>query len=299
MISVLIPVYNYSIIPLVEELHKQLEASKTIYEIIVWDDASTETFYLQNKIINHVPNIHHFRSDSNLGSIKTRQLLYEKSLFNWLLYVDADVIPKSPNFIQNYLDLIPKDYDAVYGGCSYGKEAPKNEMLLRWKYGRSKEEVDAKIRNQKPYKNVFSSNFMIKRSVFSLINSKIEDTGYGFDNYFGALLKANEINVFHINNEVYHLGIESSEYFLSKTKQAVDNLLKLHLEGKMKIHDNSLLHLFTTLKASKLCGLFSKIYKNSHKKMESNLMGENPSIARLQLYKISYMCFRYKNHKSA
>ena len=298
MISVLIPVYNYSIIPLVEELHKQLEASKTIYEIIVWDDASSEAFNLQNKIINHVPNIHYFRSESNYGRTKTRQLLYKKSLFNWLLYVDADVIPKSTEFIQNYLNLIPKGYDAIYGGYAYGKVAPKNNKLLRWTYGSAKEEVDADIRNQKPYKITISGNFMIKRTIFTLINSKIEDSGYGFDYYFGALLKANQIKVLHINNEVYHLGVEPSDHFLSKTKQAVDTLLNLYQNGKITSHDNSLLHVFTTLKMSKLCGLFSTIYKTSHKKMERNLMGANPSIARLQLYKISYMCFKYQNHKS-
>ncbi|MEO5788697.1 glycosyltransferase family 2 protein, partial [Gelidibacter sp.] len=234
----------------------------------------------------------------NYGRTKTRQLLYEKSVFNWLLYLDADVLPKSQEFIQNYLNLTSKGYDAVYGGCAYGNIPPKESMLLRWKYGRAKEEVDANIRNQKPYKIVVSGNFMIKRSVFSLINSKIVDSGYGFDMYFGALLKANQIKVFHINNEVYHLGVESSTQFLSKTKEAVNTLLNLYQNGKITSHDNSLLHLFISLKKSKLCGLFSTIYKKSHKRMERNLLGKNPSIARFQLYKISYMCFKYKNHNS-
>ncbi|MEO8773836.1 MAG: glycosyltransferase [Gelidibacter sp.] len=298
MISVLIPVYNYTIIPLVEELHKQLEASKVTYEIIVWDDASSEAFHLQNKIINHVPNIHYFRSESNYGRTKTRQLLYKKSLFDWLLYLDADVLPKKPEFIQNYLNIIPKNYDAVYGGVAYGKIAPKDNMLLRWKYGSNKEEVDAKIRNKKPYKIVVSGNFMIKRTIFTSINSKIEDPGYGFDNYFGALLKADQIKVFHINNEVYHLGVETNEQFLTKTKEAVDTLLRLYKDRKITTHNNSLLHLFKTLKTSKTLSLFSTIYKKNHQKMERNLLGKNPSIALFQLYKISYMCFKYKNHNS-
>ena len=298
MISVLIPVYNYTIIPLVEELYKQLQASKVTYEIIVWDDGSSEAFNLQNKIINHVPNIHYFRSETNYGRTKTRQLLYKKSLFDWLLYLDADVLPKHPEFIQNYLNTIPENYDAIYGGYAYGKIAPKDSMLLRWKYGSAKEEVDAKIRNEKPYKIVISGNFMIKRSVFSSLNSEIEDSGYGFDNYFGTLLKAHQVKVFHINNEVYHLGIESSELFLSKTKEAVDTLLHLYQNGKIRTHDNGLLHLFTSLKNKKLYGFFSAIYKRSRQKMERNLLGKNPSIALMQLYKISYMCFKYQTHKS-
>lgn len=297
MISVLIPVYNYHIIPLVEDLHKQLEASKVIYEIIVWDDASSEFFDLQNRVINTVPNIHYHKSQQNNGRTKTRQLLYEKSLFKWLLYLDADVIPKSSEFIQTYLNLIPKDYDAVYGGYTYGKTIPSNQTLLRWKYGTAKEEVAAKIRNKKPYKVVVSGNFMIKRTVFSTLNSKIKSAGYGFDNYFGALLKSNNIQVLHINNEVYHLGIESNEQFLEKTKNAVITLLNLYQEDKISVHDNSLLHLFIRLKTAKLCGSFGFIYKKLHKKIERNLLGKNPSIIQFQLYKILYMCFKYKNNR--
>lgn len=295
MISVLIPTYNQSVIPLVEALHKQLKASKTTYEIIVWDDGSTDTFHLQNQTITQVGHIYYFRSEDNLGSTATRRLLYKKSLYDWLLYVDADVMPKSDQFVQTYLDLIPKDYDAIYGGSAYAQVRPPDTMLLRWAYGNAKECIDAGIRNQIPYKNINSANFLIKRSVFSTINPDLEGSGYGFDLYFGALLKAHQIKVHHINNEVYHLGIESSERFLEKTRAAIDNLLHLYQEGKMKVHDNSLLHAFTRLKALGLCSMFSFYFKRNRKAMELNLLGKNPSISLFQRYKLFYMCFKYKN----
>lgn len=295
MISVLIPTYNYSVIPLVEELHKQLEASKCIYEIIVWDDGSSETFDLQNRIINHVPNIHYFRSEEHLGSTKTRQLLYKKSVFNWLLFIDADVMPKSPEFIKTYLNLIPKDYDAIFGGYTYGKVAPKDDMVLQWKYGISKEKTHGNIANSNSYKVIVSSNFMIKRSVFTAINPNIEKLGFGFDNYFGTLLKENKAKVFHIHNEVYHLGITSNERFLEKTKLAISNLLDLYQDRKINIHDNSLLNTFIRLKTMGMSGIYSLIYKKLRLKMERHLCGKNPSLRLFKFYKITYMCFKSRN----
>lgn len=295
MISVLIPTYNYSVIALVEELHKQLEASKTIYEIIVWDDASTETFHLQNRIINHVPNIHYFRSEDHFGKPHTRQLLYKKSVFNWLLYVDADVMPKSPSFIQDYLDLIPKDYDVVYGGCAYAKIVPPESMRLHWAYGNAEEDLPAQTRNQKPYQYTNSNNFLIKRSVFSAINTELSNSKSNLDAYFGTLLKHQALKVKHVDNDVYHLGIVSNAKFLETIKTSLDQLLQLHLEGKITAADNHLLHKFKRLKSFGLCWFYSRRYEKSHKQLEENFLGPKPSISKLRHYKILYLCYQYKN----
>lgn len=290
MISVLIPVHNYSTLTLVEELYKQLKERKTIFEIIVWDDASTEAFTLQNKVVNHLPEVHYLKSNVYYGRTQSLKSLYDRSLFDWLLFIDPDVMPKYAEYIQNYLNLIPKNYDVVYGGISYIKEAPKKSMLLRWTYGRS-QDIDATIRNQKPYKTISSGNLMIKRNVFSSINSEIKDLGNASDAYFAKLLKAHEFNVFHTNNEVYHLGIESNKHFISETKETIDTLVKLYKEDKITADDNSLLDTYLSLKKFMLNGLVGTIYKRSHQKMERNLTEKDPSMKLLQLYKISYMCY--------
>ena len=159
-----------------------------------------------------------------------------------------------------------------------------------------KEEVSAEIRNKNSYKHVVSANMLIKKEVFININSTVNFKGYGLDNFFGSQLKQNHNSIFHINNEVYHLGIEKSIDYINKKEQAADTLLRLVKENKITKHSNSLLRLFLTLKRFGLTGIPAFIYKKYSISLKENLTGNNPSTKLLQLYRISYMCYSYKNN---
>ncbi|MEM6516283.1 MAG: glycosyltransferase, partial [Bacteroidota bacterium] len=176
MISVLIPVYNYDIISLVGELHRQLIELKIEFEIICWDDASKNIFQKSNQKIEIREKVTYRSSKKNLGRNSTRQLLAETAKFDWLLFLDADVLPKSNLFIKTYLKFVEPDYSAVYGGICYDKQNPSSEFALRWTYGSMKEVVKAKTRNKKPYKHTVSANFLIYKPIFLKLNSKIEQS---------------------------------------------------------------------------------------------------------------------------
>ncbi|TDY14231.1 glycosyltransferase family 2 protein [Meridianimaribacter flavus] len=293
MISVLIPIYNYNIVDLVNRLHSQLTKVNVAFEIICIDDASKESYTKKNLQINNLPYTNLIVSEVNNGRVKTRQLLSSKAKFEWLLFLDADVLPKSDDFISKYLEFLNKEYKAIYGGFAYYKTTPEPQFMLRWKYGKKHEEVDAQIRNRTPYKVIISANFLITKTCFNHIHLKIKDEGYGFDNYFGALLKENNISVYHINNEVYHLGIEKSDTYLTKKELAAETLLKLDQENKNIKHDNNLLALFLNLKRFYLHYIFALFFKLFKKIMRQNLLSNNPSITLLQTYRISYMCYKY------
>ncbi|WP_299224823.1 glycosyltransferase family 2 protein [uncultured Psychroserpens sp.] len=292
MLSVLVPVYNYNIVALVTHIHTQLQLNNIVFEIICFDDGSTTEIVNTNLNISNLDFANYIISKENHGRASARQLLAKKATYSWLLFVDADVMPKSELYIHNYLQHIDHGYEAIYGGFAYEKKPPKLEHKLRWSYGKRYEQILAKHRNKKPYKVIISANFMIKKSVFLNINSQIEQKGYGFDNFFGALLKANSIKVLHIDNEVYHLGIETSSTYLQKTEKAVDTLLSLHKANRIKTHQNSLLNLFIVLKQYKLHYLFSSVYKQFKGTITTNLLSKQPKIKLLQLYKISYMCYK-------
>ena len=52
MLSILIPVYNYNVVPLVLELHKQCLECEIDFEILCQDDASNSELNEENEIIN-------------------------------------------------------------------------------------------------------------------------------------------------------------------------------------------------------------------------------------------------------
>ncbi len=295
MISVLIPVYNSNIAALVSNIHTQLQLCNIPFEIICMDDASTSDIINKNDSISNLGFTTYLKSKENLGRTNARQYLSEKANYKWLLFLDADVMPKTELFISNYLKSIDSDYDAIYGGFAYPEKIPDSDYMLRWTYGKTHEQIPARERNKRPYKVIISANFMIKKLVFTDINSQIRQKGYGFDNFFGALLKMKEIKVFHIDNEVYHLGIETSDVYLRKKEKAADTLLSLHNANKIGNHQNDLLHVFIKLKRYRLHSIFSMVYKLFKKPLQHNLLSSNPSMKLLQLYRISYMCFKDLN----
>ncbi|MCB0383688.1 MAG: glycosyltransferase family 2 protein, partial [Psychroserpens sp.] len=250
MLSVLIPVYNYNIVALVSEIHKQLQLSAIPFEIICLDDASTE-YVEDNKEISNLSYTTYNVSNGNKGRTATRQELANLAKYEWLLFLDSDVIPKTESFISTYTSYLNSNYHAIYGGYAYRNEQP-DDNNIRWAYGKSKEEVASEIRNKKPYKVVISGNFMINKPLFLEINSKITEKGYGYDNYFGAILKELHARALHIDNEVYHLGLESNSKFLNKTEEAINTLLNLFNTKRIDVTDNDLLQVFKTLKKWKL-----------------------------------------------
>ncbi|TNJ43578.1 glycosyltransferase [Tamlana fucoidanivorans] len=292
MLSILIPTYNYNISPLVKEIHSQCTKLNIEFEIICFNDNSTK-FNLENQeTCLSLTNTQLITSKENLGRIQARQTLANKSNYRWLLFLDADVIPKSHQFIQNYFDKINTGYEALFGGFAYEKETPENNSILRWKYGKKYEQVDAKKRNLKPHQLIISANFLILKEIFLKINSQIGRKSYGLDNYFASLLKQHKTKVLHLNNEVYHRGLESSQTYLNKSEECIDTLLWAYKQNKMPAHDNKLLTMFLVFKKFKLHHGMSYFYKAFKRRMTHNLVSSNPNIQLLQVYKLSYICYK-------
>lgn len=288
MISILIPAYNYNISKLITQIHQQLSSNLTPFEIIIFEDGSNQ--FINNN--NNLKNTTVIVNKENIGRVKARQKLASLANYNWLLFLDADVLLTLDTFIIKYLKSIKQDYDVVFGGFAYYKSPPNEEYLLRWKYGKTKEQIPAIKRNKKPYKVIISANFMIKKTVFSNINKHIEDNkSYGFDNYFGALLQQNKVKVLHIDNPVYHIGIEKNDIYLKKKELAASTLLFFYNSKYFNNNNsNDLLKIFTKLKRIKLVWFFSLLYRFFGSKMKQKLTSNKPTISLLQFYRICFMC---------
>ncbi len=295
MISILIPIYNYNISNLVNIVHEQAIKTNVKFEIICFDDKSKNYINENKAAINSLKHAKIILSEKNVGRTKARQILSNESDYDWLLFLDSDVIPKSDKFIKRYIEKINSKYEAFFGGFAYSESKPDNESVLRWKYGKKHEEIDAKKRNLNPHQLIISANFFIKKSIFNSINSKITRKSYGLDNYFGAMLKQKNINVFHLNNEVYHYGLEKSSTYLNKSEESVITLLWMYNEEQITNHANKLLNMFILFKKLKLNYLAILFYKAFNSRIKKNLISYNPNIPLLQIYKLSYICYKDLN----
>lgn len=296
MLSVLIPIYNYDVSELVLDIHKQLVLSNIKFEILCRDDNS-EHYISNNEItIQKLSFTQYITSDRNVGRIACRQFLADKATYDWLLFLDADVFPKTNTFIKNYLDCLSKNFEATFGGFAYSKKILNHTQNLRWRYGKKFEEVDAVKRNLKPHQLIISANFLIKKSVFKTINSQIERKSYGLDNYFSALLRINKIKVLHINNEVYHNGLENNRTYIKKSEESITTLLWMKNEKRIIQHNNKLLSLYNKFKTFKLNYILEALYLLLGNSMKNNLMSTSPNIYLLQIYKLLYISHKDLNY---
>ncbi|RLD28873.1 MAG: glycosyltransferase family 2 protein [Bacteroidetes bacterium] len=291
MLSILIPTYNYKVASLVSSLHKLLVKADIIFEIICLDDGSDENINNVNLEVNKLPFTTYKLSSTNNGIAITRQLLCNLAKYEWILLIDADTEIRDDNFITNYLTQINSGYEVIFGGISYLNNAPNNYGLLRWKYGKQCEELKAEKRNKNPYKITSAANLFIKKIVYKQFSLDSIGNSYGMDIFFGSQLKQNNIPILHINNSVYHLGLESNVKYLQKTELAVKTLCNLNYEKKIEHHENDLLNTFILFKNFKLNYVFALVYKLFKNIIKKNLLSNYPIIILLQLYKISYMCY--------
>lgn len=290
MLSVLIPVYNYNIVDLVKEIHRQLQKGTLPFEIICLDDCSTQHF-MDNFNINELPNTSFVVLGTNIGRSAIRNLLARKATFENLLFLDADTKIIKTDFIETYLTAITDDAQIIYGGINYQKESPSNDKLLRWVYGKKREELNVSQRKKSPHLRFLTLNFIIKKSLFNQVkfNEDIPNLRHE-DTLFGLTAKKLNIDVIHINNPVLHMGLESSEVFLNKSLESCD-ALKLFIERGLMHKDYTTLsktaHTIETFYLSRVVAAFYNYFKGW---MCSNLLSKRPNMFIFDVYRLGYYC---------
>lgn len=293
MLSILIPTYNFDITALVHEVHKQSTACNIDFEILVFDDASENLEIRKiNTAINGLKNTSYTILKSNIGRSAIRNKLAENAQFDWLLFLDADVIPVNEHFISNYVAAISKSKKIIYGGILYQKKMPEKSQLLRWVYGKEREALSVTKRKENKYISFLTSNFIIKKNVFETIsfNEDIPNLG-NEDTLFSYNLNQEKTPIEHIENTVYHLGLESSEIFLNKSRASLE-ALNLFLKQKLiNAQYVKILRVKNRLQKFKLDIFFSTTYPLTKTIFEKNLLSHKPSLLIFDLYRLSYLCY--------
>lgn len=294
MLSILIPTYNYNVVPLVLELHKQCLECEIDFEIFCQDDESNSDLNTKNEIINSLENCCFFVNSTNLGRGKNINSLAEKAKHDYLLILDCDTFPTQNNFIKNYISTTNNIENlVVFGGIQYKKEKPENEKLLRWIYGNARESLSVEKRNTNPNGNALTSNILIKKNIFILNKFDTSITKYGYEDLvFLSDLEKKGILVTHIENTTYHLGLETSQQFLEKTKIALENLKIISKSRSFNVSDSKLLEFCVLLKRLYLSTFISFIFKKTERIIERNLLSKKPSLLLFDFYKLGCYCLK-------
>jgi len=295
MLSILIPLHNYNVVPLVEALREAMKVENIPYEIIILNDASTH-FLEENSILSAKPSVHYEILETNIGRSKIRNLLAKKAKYDWLLFLDTDVLPKAPEFLSNYFKYMDTEAKVVYGGILYTDNKPEQSRLLRWIYGRQREALSSEIRTKKPYISFLTLNFLIRKSILnqvsfneSIPNLRHEDTLFSYN------LQQQRIPIIHIDNPVYHLGLDKFDAALRKENEALLALKNLLDQDLIAYNYTKISRIFLRLKRWNLVNLISFLHRKTHRLFIQNLASSKPSLFIYDIYRLGYLCNLYRS----
>ncbi len=287
MLSILIPTYNYDCSNLVSQLCKKAEELTDGFEIIVADDASTQS-QLSSRVaqLDSTPCVRVFMNKENRGRAGIRNFMAEQARGEWLLFIDSDAEVPEDFSLKTYLEA-GREADVVCGGLLHPKLNPSPEATLRFLYERDADKRrNAANRMQNPYAQIATFSLMVRRKVFLTIRFDEQCREYGYeDTLFGAELEKRKLRVCHIDNPLIHTGLEPNDVYLQKTETALHTLKRI--ESRMQGH-SALLQCVTKLRRWHLAGIVKCAYKLFRRTLRRNLLGCHPSLKAFAFYKLGY-----------
>ena len=294
MLSICIPIYNFDVTSLVQSLHSEVETLGIVYEILLSDNASKDEFGKVNSLLSRLPNVSYIQHETNLGRSGNRNHLLRTAQYPFLLFMDCDSMVSKNDYIRDYLPHCVTE-SICLGGRVYFPEKPQDKnQMLHWKVGRRRESHPAQVRSRNPNNSFMSSNFLIDKNIFNTVQFDERLQEYGNeDTLFGIELKKKGITVTHIDNPLYHLGLEKAETFISKTEEAIGSYRKINLlynNDPVFIDACKILRVEKRIKKWHLAKCCKYFFILTRKMMYRHLTGKNPNLFVFDLYKIGYLC---------
>lgn len=288
MLSILIPVFNFDVRAFISELSSQAADLDVPCEILCMDDCSHANMAKLNEEIKAMPLVRYEMSDHNLGRSAVRNAMVRMAKYDHLLILDCDGRVVRDDYLKKYTAL--QNYDVVYGGRVYAETRPDDpELHFHWYCGAAKEEVELEDRLKDAYKAFMTNNFLIKRNVYEAVKMDESVLGYGHeDTLFAIQLKQMGFKIDHIDNPLEHLGLETTDVFLNKSKNAVKNLAQLMRSGKVD-QSVKLVGFYYKLRKLGLIAPISYFVFRFEKSIFKNLKGAAPNLALFDLWKLALL----------
>ena len=286
MISILIPIYNEAVEPLVKELIRQCQKAKVNFEIICLDDYSKESIRHKNRPINGLFGVNYVELSENIGRGRIRNRMAKLARYDYLLFLDSDSKLASKKFIKKYKTYL-EGTPIIIGGTKYQTKPPKNkDKLLHWHYGIKRESQSLQVRNRNPSRYFHSNNFVIHREII-LQHPFSEYAGYGYEDIaLGESLRGLGFEIMHIDNPVLHTGLKKREQFLKDQKESINNLVEFYKRDE--VNDTKLIIWYERLDKWNLLELFKRAKLMNEQKLLESLKDHPKRLIYLDLLKLYY-----------
>lgn len=291
-LSICIPVFNFDVNELFDDLQGQINSENLDAEIILIDDASSQEFVSINKNLKTKVSQFIFL-EKNIGRSKIRNLFLKYAQSEYLLFLDCDGKIINKTFLKNYIDFIKtKNPDVIFGGRKVSEEKPDSEYGLRWRFATERENLPVSQRLKAPYLDFQTNNFVVKKSVLEKVPFNEGITQYGYEDLvFSKDLQDHQIKIDHIDNPIFNNDVETNVVFLSKADQSAKSLAQLINNDKNfeRVSQIRLAKAYLLMKKTGIIFIYKLIYKLSKSQVEKKLLTGKASLKVLDFYKLGQL----------
>lgn len=231
LLSVLIPFLRDDPTDLIHQLQGEARVLKGQVEVILLDDGtgqadltrSLSTLLQTIDLPTRLITLH-----QNEGRSVGRNRLANEARGQHLLFLDSDMKPDRPDFLQAWLHLVQEGQTEVaFGGFSLLQAPHDPRFAVHHAMASRSDCLTAEQRQLHPEKYVFTSNLLISRKVFTEETFDPDFSGWGWEDVEWAMRVSKRYGVRHVDITATHMGLDTVEALAHKYEQSVPNFARV------------------------------------------------------------------------
>ena len=226
-LSVLTPFHKHD----PSELLRRLAPAPRDVEFVLLDDGSASAELLSNVIKAAEAlqtSVRIVVWQRNRGRAAGRNRLVEEARGEHVLFLDADLLPDTPDFLHAWLSVIRNERPIVaFGGLSVAHVEATPETALHHDLFARSDCAPARARARSAAQSTASANLLVRRDFLMAAPFDNGFTGWGFEDTDWALTAARHTRILHVDNPVTHAGLDSVDTLMRKSAEAGPNFARL------------------------------------------------------------------------
>lgn len=230
-LSVLIPFLRDDPADLLGRLDAEAPALNGAVEIVLLDDGTADpalTMRLTEQVRAMALPARLISLTANEGRAIGRNRLASAARGKCLLFLDSDMRPDRPGFLQRWSELVRTDNPAVaFGGFSLLQAPDEARFAVHRAMAAKSECVAAPERAKQPEKYVYTSNLLVRRDVFEAEAFDSGFTGWGWEDVEWAARVARRFEIRHVDNPATHMGLDTVPMLAGKYEQSAPNFARI------------------------------------------------------------------------
>ena len=226
-LSILIPFYRDNPSEVIETLTRIAGPS---VEVLTYDDGTGDKDLSRDvsAAIKSAPcQATLFTAHENRGRAYGRNHLFNAAKADWVLFLDADMMPMSDDFIAAYLKEIKAETsDVLFGGFQVATTRGRQETEIHRVLSITSDCATASERQRLGPKNVASSNLCVRKTVLTAEPFDTGFKGWGWEDSEWAARVSAAYRLKHIDNPALHLGLETTDTLLKRFRTSGANYIR-------------------------------------------------------------------------